>query len=312
MQVDRGVVSYCPRHGKWAFRSGCFDGAGCGQEGRVELVNEAFDPAPGLWRSFRRFLAASEDEAARAASIAGVKTSALLASVGATLADQVRALRYRSLVMALLRHGWAAARVCLDHGVDAARLYRDPVFPVFHPDILNAVAERLAADGPWSRPASLARLQGFFPHAFLHTVSVALSGAAQSEDLVLFLYDRVRHRLSDDARLLCLSAAWNKRRPEFDAVCECLGIARKNAVYEVYLRGGEGSLEEIMKLGDAAVRHNAFFYAFFTGRPGEAARIASTLREEDFPRSPELECVKRVAELERTVCALLLERTLVR
>ena len=306
MEVSRGVVTYGAAR-EWWFRRDCFDGRGCDPANRVPLVNESF--GPGRWRAFRAFLSASAAEAEAAARAAGVECSEFLASVGCTLEHQVRALRYRTVVRALLSHGWRAVRLCLEHGVTDVGVCMDPVFAVgYHLDILEDIAVRIANDGPWERPAALDRLGEFF-RAFLYRVSRPLS-ETWSPDLVLYLYDRegTRDCLSDAGLSLCISAAWDKRRDRFDGVCESLGVARKNAVYEAYRQGCEGAFEETLTLSDERVRYLAFTHAFHCGRDDEAIALAATLADEYARKSLACKCLKRMAELERIVTSLLVER----
>lgn len=303
MYEDRGVVCYLNNR-DWVFRHDCFDGAGCDVHTYIPLVNEQF--RLDQWDVFGDFLSASTEEATSMAARKGLRRSTLLASVGSSLADQVRALRYRSIVRALLSYGWRAMRICLDSGLTANDIYIDPVFTVFHPDILNDVAKKIANDGPWGRPSSFARLESFFPVQFLRLVSPSLS-RTWSQDLILFLHDRGLE-LSEEGRMLCLAAVWNQRRDRFSGLCEGLGIATKNAVYEVYRQGCDGAFDEVKRQPDARVRYLAFSHAFIAGKEEEARELVATLGEEYASKSLSVKCAKRMVELESILTGLLLDK----
>lgn len=300
-----GVISYAA-NGGWSFLLEAFDGTGCSPETYTPLVTEKLRPRQAS--VFAEFLSASHEEATAMAR-RRVKTSSLLVSVGMGLGDQVRALRYRSVVNSLLTHGWDAVIACVANGVGANHVLHDPVFPVHHPRVLDSVAEKLATDASDStNHKSLAVLERFFGR-LLNSSTRALS-ATTSKPLVLFLYDKAGpRRLHDSARTLLLAAIWSRRRDEFDEVCENVGIARNNAVYEVFLQGCEGALAELVSIPDESLRFQAFCHAFHSGADQNAYAIASSIPQGSFQNCIALRLVHRVAKLEKIIVGAIMERS---
>lgn len=304
---DHGVLSF--EEEDWGFRAGCFDGDGCGEQ--VPLVSEALDLGRG--GDFEEFLSAPLCDALGMARRHGVRPGTLFRSVGMGVCHQVRALRYRSVVVALLSQGWRALRACLRHGYTAEYLFRDPVFPsVSHQAVLQDVALRLGREGvPWGRAAARRRLTEFFHGDYLVLVGHVLTESADA-DLQLHLFDLLgpRQFVSEAGRCSLLLAFWRRRRERFDWACDAIGVSRKNALLEVYASGEKGVLEDVLALGSPLHAQWAFAHAWNAGDQADAVRIAAVVECPGAlppPTALALEVCRRLARMERLVTSLLLE-----
>lgn len=310
---DAGVIRLNPYNSEeWSYRFDCF--AVPGGDDYIPLVNERFRPdQPDV---FREFLACDDRDAAAAAALKVAGTSAFLRSVGKDFRAQVRALRWRSVVNALMAEGWKVVRMCLEHGLLADYVFRDPVFEtVEHYCVLHDVARRIVQDDvPWRRAAARRRLREFFPGDLFHAVAHVLT-ASSDHDLQLFLWDRLfpSQFVSAPGRCALVVAFWRHRRDRFDELCRTIGLPRSNAVYEVFHAGFRDALPDVLAVEDTRTRKAAFIHAWNAGDRESATALAKSLAPADREFAvPGLtlavaSCL-RLAELEAMVTSLLLER----
>lgn len=310
---DCGVISYNRYNpDDWTYRYSCFVAQGCHEY--VPLVNEKFRPdQPDV---FRDFLSCSEEQAFEAAAARVMGASELLVSVGKLFEDQVRALRWRSIVDAVIHGGWTVVRLCLEHGYRADYMFRDPVFHnINHYCVVHAVARRIIEDDvPWHRESARERLQDFFAGSLFEASAHVLTRSS-NHDLQLFLWDSLYPALfiHTGGRCSLLVAFWRRRRDEFDEVCEAIGISRDNAICEVFQAGYKDVLPALLSVSDPVIRKAAFMQSWNEGDLESATAIAKTIRPEDrdfhIPSmNLAIRSCLRTAELEAIVTSLLLEK----
>lgn len=299
----------------WSYRYECF--LVDGRDDHVSFVNERY--RCDKLREFRKLLACTDKEAAGAAAASGkiVGTSPFLISVGKIFVDQIRAFRWRSVVDWLVQGGWQAMRICIDHGYLADYVFNDPVFEnVNHYCVLHDIAQRIVNDPvPWNRAAARNRLREFFHGDYLYAVGHVLTSGID-HDLQLFLWDNLHpdYFVSSTGRCSLVVAFWVRRRDGFDGLCEALGIARSNALYEVFEAGCEDALPCLLAVRDPRPRKAAFVHAWNSGDMDAATALAKTLKNPDdrdfaFPAFDlAVRTCLRMTELEDLVKGLLVER----
>eukprot|EP00873_Tetraselmis_striata_P033815 jgi/Tetstr1/454079/TSEL_040998.t1 len=318
---DRGVLTLTAAKDQWMFRRECFDGAKCDIAAYTPLVNESMRlHQPDV---FHEFLATSHRDAEVAAVQSGVGVSSLLASLGYGLGDQVRALRYRSIVVAILMNGWKAVRVCLDHGITAEDIFRDPVFRVTHPGVVRCAARTVVQDSvPWRRDLARLRLMLFFGGECLREVFDVLVESADPH-LQLFLLDAVAppDPWPGSATRLVI-AAWRLRRAQFPDVCTRAGLTHAHGLFLVYESGDDDALDCIVTLpgGDPDVRDirwRTFECAWKSGDTRATRALADVMEDGEVDGRgagavAALRMCKRMSGLESIVKQLLVEKMMVR
>lgn len=315
-----GLIRYGVSFGaaaSWTFREDCYDGPGCSQEYCPLVIERVFDDQPDVFRSFLDDFASTaangqpSAEAYMMAKSHGIGRSSLLESIGYTVRAQIAALQYRSLVDALLEHGWMVARLMLERGLDAACVWHDPVFPAVHADVLKAVAGRIRDTGKWGREAARWRLTEFFRGA-LRAVAEVLT---DTDDVPLLLHMSERlapGELHERGRFRLVAEFWSRRASfrDFADRCDRLHVSPRNALLELYRRGWDVA-GDVAATGNPATVRLCFEAACERG-DGPAMKALGRLVEpgglpEGVPRTV-AELSRRAASLEATLAGVLVER----
>lgn len=306
--MNKGLVRV-RNDGVWKWRTEAYDGAGCGKDTYCPLVTERF--GADHVDSFRDFLRAARSETT-ASAVRAVGVSSLFLSIGMHLPSQVDALRFRSIVCALIEHGWVVAAAMGEFGMTAADVYYDPVFGAEHPEVTTQVMNVVAGNAPWENSETLQRFSAFSGEdPDVRAICIKALTKHASEPVCVAAYELFGTDVffSDRGRKAVLAFFWKERRDEFEDVCEDMGVPKGTALFEAYSSTGcRHAVDAAIETGDAAIAWKCARAAMTKNDAVAFRAVCAAVTGAPSGLEIAVDSCRRVIELERLVASMLMER----
>lgn len=312
--MTSGIIIYLSDNA-WNFRYRCFVGRGCSRSESIPTINEHFSYADVA--KFKRFLDIVINNVYP--NTVPVSASDYIRSKGGGKPEQIKALRYRSVLMACKIHGWPFLEAVIDAGLPATYFSKDPVFlSVSHPLVLENIAEIAARNIPNDADA----IQKFLDYVGISVARTLTTSIAINRNMELAWGLYVRHTtppffFGPVGKSAILHAAWIKQGKDLtESVADEFGIKLSSALTMIIsFTPNENAISELVKTGVKPDIAKAFETCWLTGNMDQSMVLSKHIDDVDVETNVSsvsarnaYRLAKRIKGLESILSTLLYER----